>query len=300
MADRDDPNDELITNWIRTNPEHGDPTVDVDAAWSRFRRQHELGAAVIPIRRRITPTIWRIAAVLVVAAGSLTVWRGARKSPAVAAPVREVFALNGQRTTVTLDDGTRVSLNGGSRLRYATTNVGARDVFLDGEAYFEVTHDATRAFRVHAKRGVIRDIGTRFTIRAYAAQPNVEVAVVEGVVALSADGAGAAIELKAGDVGVLPASGIATFVRGASLDRYVAFANGSLVLDGVTLADAAVELERWYGVNVTIGDSALSARPVVARFHGESIVRALDAITLALGARYERQGDTYVIRGSKK
>jgi transmembrane sensor len=300
MADRDDPNDELITNWIRTHPEHGDPTVDVGAAWSRFRRQHELGAEVIPIRRRIAPTIWRIAAVLVVAAGSLTVWRATRKVPGVGAPLREVFALNGQRTTVTLDDGTRVSLNGGSRLRYATTNGGARDVFLDGEAYFEVTHDATRAFRVHAKRGVIRDIGTRFTIRAYAPQPNVEVAVVEGAVALSADSAGTAVELKAGDVGVLPASGNATLVPGASLDRYVAFANGALVLDGVTLADAAMELERWYGVTVTIGDSALSTRPVVARFHGESIARALDAITLALGARYERQGDTYVIRGRKK
>ena len=165
---------------------------------------------------------------------------------------------------------------------------------------FQVRSRSRARQQVEFAHGVIRDIGTRFTIRAYAAQPNVEVAVVEGVVALSADGAGAAIELKAGDVGVLPASGIATFVRGASLDRYIAFANGSLVLDGVTLADAVVELERWYGVNVTIGDSALSARPVVARFHGESIVRALDAITLALGARYERQGDTYVIRGSKK
>jgi transmembrane sensor len=296
MPDQPDPRDKQITDWLRTRR---DPSVDVDAAWSRFSERHNLGTAVTPLRRRTIPNIWKIAAVVVAVAGGATLWRTATRSSAAPAAMREVFALNGQRTSVTLDDGTRISLNGGSRVRYAVSN-GDRDVYLDGEAFFDVKHDPARAFRVHAKRGVIRDIGTRFSVRAYSTQPNIEVAVVEGIVALSADSGSASVELRAGDLGVVPAAGDPTVAHLASLDRYVGFANGSLVLDGAALRDAASQLEHWYGVSVSVDDTALAKRPVVARFRGETITQALDAITLALGARYERRGDTYVIHTRTK
>jgi ferric-dicitrate binding protein FerR (iron transport regulator) len=301
MAEQPDPRDRQITDWVRTHREDAELHVDVDAAWSRFSARNELGTTVTPLRRRTIPTIWRIAAVLVAVAGGAGLWRVASNAPSRPAPMREVFALNGQHTAVTLDDGTRVSLNGGSRLSYpASSGNGARDVYLDGEAYFEVTHDAARAFRVHVKRGVVRDIGTRFSVRAYASQPSVEVAVVEGAVALSADSLGSGVELKAGDLGVLPATGTPTVDHPASLDRYVGFAHGSLVLEGMTLHDVASQLERWYGVAVTVDDTLLATRPVVARFRGETITQALDAITLALGARYELRGEAYVIRARAK
>lgn len=297
MPDQPDPRDKQITDWLRTRADGTDP-VDVDAAWSRFNTQHKLETAVTPLRRRTIPNVWKIAAVVVAVLGGSALWRVATK-PSGAPEMREAFALNGQRTSVTLDDGTRVSLNGGSRLRY-TVSKGDRDAYLDGEAFFDVKHDPARAFRVHAKRGVIRDIGTRFSVRAYNTQPNVEVAVVEGIVALSADSGAASIELRAGDLGIVPIAGAPTVAHLASLDRYVGFANGSLVLDGVALRDAASQLEHWYGLDVKVEDAALATRPVVARFRGETITQALDAITLALGARYERQGDTYVIHTRAK
>src|SRR6185503_20707104 len=106
-------------------------------------------ATVTPLSRH-QPTLWRIAAAAILVVGLGGGWLATRQpTPAAtsAAPMREIFTLNGQRTTVTLDDGTRVSLNGASRLRYAAsygrTN---RDVYLDGQGYFEVKHDAARPF----------------------------------------------------------------------------------------------------------------------------------------------------------
>ena len=301
MPEHNDPRDEHIIDWLRTSRDDADQQVDVDAAWSRFSKRNDIDTQITPLRRRAIPRTWQIAAALVAVATGATLWSRAAKAPSGAPVMREVFALNGQRTTLTLDGGIRVSLNGGSRLSYAASgDAGARDVYLDGEAYFEVAHDPGRTFRVHAKRGVVRDIGTRFSVRAYASQANVEVAVVEGAVALSADSASPAIELAAGDLGVLPDAGAPTVTHPASLDRYIGFATGSLVLEGMTLRDVASTLERWYGVGVTVDDAVLGTRPVVARFRGETITQALDAITLAVGARYELRGEAYVIRARTK
>jgi ferric-dicitrate binding protein FerR (iron transport regulator) len=217
--------------------------------------------------------------------------------------MREIFTLNGQRTTVTLDDGTRISLNGASRLRYdASYGRTTRDVYLDGEGYFEVKHDAKRPFRVHVRDGVAEDLGTRFTVSAYADQPTIEVAVAEGVVALGRDSASGAeaVRLEAGDVGRLSDSGAPTKTRLASLDRYIGWTEGTLVLDSVPLRRAAREIERWYGVKIIIADSALAKRPVVARFQRESVQEAIDAVAFALGARSERRESTYTLAPARQ
>lgn len=276
---------------------------DVGAAWSRFsQRVQPPLVRELPVRRAGSTMIWRIAALIVIAVGLPAAWMVARRArPVAPLAMREVFTLNGQRTTITLDDGSRVSLNGASHLRYdAAFGKKHRDVYLDGEAFFEVSHDASRPFRVHAHAALAEDLGTKFTVSAYPDQPSVEVAVSEGLVALGRDSVAGAqpVRLSADDVGVLAESGAPTVTHSASLDRYTGWTGGSLVLDGVSLRRATAELQRWYDVDITITDSALAARPVVARFHGESAQRAIEALSLALGARVDRRGSTYVISPS--
>src|SRR5206468_9531820 len=78
-----------------------------------------------------------------------------------------------------------------------------RDVYLDGEAFFEVAHDARRPFAVHTARAVARDLGTRFNVRAYRDAADVVVAVAEGAVALKSSQRLAAdsVVLRQADVG---------------------------------------------------------------------------------------------------
>ena len=281
---------QIALAWLKAQRRSEEPTWEVGPAWQRFAARKDSS----PVARTLSPRLWRLAAALLIAVGVGAGLVVARHRGTTAPQMREVFTLNGQRTSVTLVDGTRVSLNGGSRLRY-DEDFGSkhRDVYLDGEAYFDVKHDAAKPFRVHARDAVVQDVGTRFTVRAYAEQTTIDVAVSEGVVAMGRDSA--QVRITAGEIGVMTPSGAVSVSRVVSLDRYVGWTSGALVLEGTTLGKAAAQLERWYGVKIVVADSSLSARPVSARFQGESVSQALDALALALGARVTHDSAGFVL-----
>src|SRR3989442_5449990 len=87
---------------------------------------------------------------------------------------------------IRLQDGTQVTIAPKSRVRY-TADFGRahRDLYLDGEAYFQVARDSLRPLRVHTAGSVTEDLGTAFVVRAYGDQHTTEVVVTEGRVSLS-------------------------------------------------------------------------------------------------------------------
>ncbi|WP_162842759.1 FecR family protein [Mucilaginibacter pineti] len=90
-----------------------------------------------------------------------------------------------ERFTVTLNDGTRASLDIGSSISYPTAFSGtSREVNVTGQTYFEVAHDSKRPFRVRTRETVIEDIGTAFNIDAYG--PEVLTTLVEGAASVRA------------------------------------------------------------------------------------------------------------------
>jgi transmembrane sensor len=290
---------------------------DVDAAWKRVSptvsapaapshaaqpvAPHAPGAIVEP-PRRLRSNAFRIAAGFLLVAGSLAAWqlltpRGSSGGATVA--MSEVVTPNGSRSNITLYDGTRVTLNAGSRLRYPTAaGRGARDLYLVGEGYFEVTHDAAHPFRVHAGGGLAEDLGTRFTVRAYPEMARVEVVVAEGKVSLRRDrDTGGVAVLGPGQLGRLAGDGAPVIESNVDLDRYLGWTGGALVLERITLADALPQLERRYDVRIVLADAALGRRQLSTRLRDETLTQALDALSLALGVRYERAGRTITLRG---
>jgi transmembrane sensor len=223
----------------------------------------------------------------------IVVWApdGSRHSPE--AVVSEIVAAPAQQTRATLSDGTRIVLNAGSRLRYpATFGASARDVELEGEGYFEVVHDSAQPFRVHARGSVTEDLGTRFVVRAYPELRHVEVAVAEGRVALHHDGdARASSTLMAGQRGRVEPDGSVSVVDDADVERWLEWTRGGLVLDGITLGEAATEIGRRFAVRIDVADSALAVKRVSARFRDEPLPRVLDGVSAALGMRWTRDGD---------
>src|SRR5207249_8570908 len=86
----------------------------------------------------------------------------------------------GRRAAIEFTDGTRIVLSADSKLRVpADYGVTARAVYLAGEAYFAIAPDASNPFAFHDGPGVIWDLGTRFGVRAYADEPEVEVVVAD-------------------------------------------------------------------------------------------------------------------------
>jgi ferric-dicitrate binding protein FerR (iron transport regulator) len=216
---------------------------------------------------------------------------------------REVAVPRGTRGRIDLPDGSTVTLNAASRLRYrAGADSAAREVVLDGEAFFVVKHDASRPFRVRASRATVEDVGTRFVVSSYAGSAPT-VVVAEGAVALRATRAGNAggARLTAGMLGRLePTDSVAT--RRVDAARYTAWTDGRLILDNATLDVAAMTLERWFDVDVRLADAALATRRVNAEFRGESLADVLATLSAALDLEVRRDGRrvTIAARGAAK
>jgi transmembrane sensor len=328
------PDDErALSAWLATDPRNADilnaaraaarapdgrpePSWDVDRAWSRVAaRMHEThDSSVVPLHPRKSSSSWFrrsrtrivVSTVGVLAAAALlavVVRRPVTSTPGttVVSPTHEVLAAPAQQTRVTLGDGTHVVLNAGSRLRYSDDfGRGTRDVELDGEGYFDVVHDETRPFRVHARGSITEDVGTRFVVRAYPEQTTVDVVVTQGSVVLRRERASASPRvLVAGQRGQVGSGGAITVVNDADVERWLEWTRGGIVLEGVSLGAAAVELGRRFDVRIDVAGADLARRTVSARFHDEPLPRVLDALGAALGARWTRVGDRIVIARSE-
>ena len=211
------------------------------------------------------------------------------EAPAVAEDaLREISTEPGQRARVELGDGTRVRLSVDSKItlprRFAADR---REVFLEGEAYFDVASDAERPFVIHAKDATVRVLGTAFNVRAYRAERAVEVAVAEGTVALRAE-EGEGVTLAARQVGRLRGGEAPDVRRDVDLERYLAWMEGRLVFEDAPLRDVAQELERWYALDVRVADEALAGRRLTATLDGEFAAGALQVIAAALDLDYEQ------------
>jgi transmembrane sensor len=299
---------QAVRDWLAADPEHAlllddlrrirrvaaerVPESSGDAAWAKAVKA--LGVAPRPrLGRHLLVPALAVAATVIALIGG----RGLLRRP----PQWRVYATTaGQRLVMRLGDGTQVTLAPQSRLRSAVDYGAARrDLYLDGEAYFQVAPDSQRPLRVHTTQSVTEDLGTAFVVRAYADQVATEVVVAEGRVTLSrADTTAAArtpaLVLEARDLGTLAPSGVPALRRGVDVGRYIAWTRGVLAFDATPLGDVVRTLGRWYNVEIRLADSTLAARRLTATFQNESIDLVLQRIALTVGLRVER-ADGFVL-----
>lgn len=241
---------------------------------------------------------WAIAAaasfVLAVASGgaSLALLAGRGSEPIA---VQELITNKGERAEARLSDGTRVVLGPETRVRIEySTDESRRSVQLLGEAYFDVAPDPERPFEVRAGSTLTRVLGTEFDVRAYPTDSAVNVVVAEGRVAFrgASDPDSAAVHLEAGDLGALVTGGTVS-VRRVDPDAYLGWQNGRLAFEDAPLSQVAVQIERWYGIPVRIGDPALSNRRLTASFRDQSLDEVIANIAAALELEYTKVGQSY-------
>ncbi|HJU65783.1 MAG TPA: FecR domain-containing protein [Gemmatimonadaceae bacterium] len=246
--------------------------------------------------------IWMAAAAAVLLVATPTLLRMTGRPPslrqAASVAMREVVTGNAERATVQLADGSKVMLAAASRLRYPEQfdRIVTRTIVLEGEAYFEVAHNAERPFVVHAAHAVTRVLGTSFSVRAYGSDSAVRVVVASGRVALGmqhGDSTGRHV-LRQGELGRLSESGAAV-VEQVEAAKYLAWTEGRLAFDDTPLPEVGQQLERWYDVDIVLADSSLAHRRFTGTFAGESLEQLLSVLTPPVHARYERRGRSIVL-----
>lgn len=138
---------------------------------------------------------------------------------------------------VSLSDGTRVWLRKGSSLRYPKSfeDKESREVQLDGEGYFEVSHDSSHPFMVNGGKLDVTVLGTTFNMRSGKASSDAEVSLVKGIVRATATGDGGSIVLKPGQkasidqkTGFLQVSEVDAYADGLWHEHKTPFRNASI------------------------------------------------------------------------
>ncbi len=246
---------------------------------------------------------WRAAAiaasVLVALGVGVTVGVVRQHTGSNAAVGREYITAAGQRLTVTLVDGTRLTLAPATRVRvgadYGDTR---RDVSVDGEAYFRVTHDPRHPFAVHAGNALVEDLGTRFLVRSYAGEPVVRVVVADGRVSLGGTVGWGRHEqrpvLASGMLGEVDHTGVTRVTTGVAADDYLTWTHGELRFVKTPFRDVVAELGRWYDLDVYVDDAALGQQSVIASFPDKSADEAFTSLATAFQAQWHRVGRVVV------
>ncbi|WP_257667804.1 FecR family protein [Parapedobacter tibetensis] len=194
---------------------------------------------------------------------------------------------------VTLPDGSKVWLNAESKLRFPSRFIGgSREVYLDGEGYFEVTTDLAKPFIVHAGDTKVRVLGTRFNLRTYEQQA-IQTALVDGSVQLTTEN-GESMRLEPGYAATYNGKGFSK----ASFDatEILAWMDGVHYFHNASLEELAKTINRWYGLSVTFENPQLVHQTITGLMEKDDIAYFLADLKSSTGIKHRLVGDVLYLK----
>lgn len=239
---------------------------------------------------------------------------------------KEVKTPKGKRLHIQLSDGTHIWVNSESTIKYPEVFKGDdRKVYLEGEAYFDVTEDKTKPFFVYAGEVRVKVLGTSFNVRSYPEDDFVETTLEKGKINIERIGPdGANTEIismvpnqkvtlyKAGHEPEMPTekadatqkltrieSKAAIIAKDIQTDIYTSWKDEKLVFKGEPLSKLKLRLERWYNVPIVIRDKELLDKKLTGTFVNEPVQEALKALSVASELEFEIKNDTVYLMKDK-
>lgn len=208
--------------------------------------------------------------------------------------------INKEYKTITLEDGTKVSLKQSSVLIYPSSFQGSeRKVFLTGEAFFDVKHDDKMRFHVSTPYFEITDLGTSFTVSSYTTDEEVSTTLKTGRVDVRLIGEDRSFVLN-------PNEQLVYNVRTKSVNIHqvtknedgVSWRNKSIDLNDVTLVKAADIMGKTYGVKFTFLSQRYQDTKITVHFNrGETLVGAMSIVKdLIPGLQYEMKNNEVIVK----
>jgi ferric-dicitrate binding protein FerR (iron transport regulator) len=199
--------------------------------------------------------------------------------------IREVYTKPGTKTHFLLADGTMVWLNDGTTFRYPETfNGNTREVFVDGEAYFEVKADKHHPFIVNNPMMNTVVTGTHFNINGYSSDNFFEATLLEGKIHL---------ESKSGNVELAPGQQLQFDTNARKMvqrelknKNVIGWIDGKLIIQNESLEVALKKISRWYNVEIQVVDQSLNNYELTCTLENEKLEQCMSLISNALPVRY--------------
>lgn len=164
----------------------------------------------------------------------------------------------GSISTVFLEDGSVIWLSSGTKLILDKNSKGETVAKLNGEAFFDLIPNQNRKFEVDLGHFKIKDIGTKFNLRAYESEPLITTALVEGQIDMLNPEGKLFLSIKPGDFVDYNKTDEKISVVKQDPSIVTAWKDGKFVFIDKTLSDICKELENWYNVDIQIEDQKLA------------------------------------------
>lgn len=301
--------------WNLTPPE--DFEINAEEAWKKFQKKYTRQETSVPepidslsarrpLSRKTTRRklyLFRVAAVVV-----LTLFVGLFvndyfESSDDTGQVSEFYVMetfetgNGEKARVTFSDGTKVILNSASSLQFPKEFQGSRrEVYLEGEAYFEVAHDPEHPFIVYNQDTEIEVLGTEFNVRGWEEDATVEVAVRGGKISVSSvetTGTG-------DDESIILTEGFFTSVKEGkkpetaqrvNVASRLLWTHGGLYFDNDPFRQVIKDIERRFNVRVTVeaSEEDLMDVPYTGTFQYADLDEVLAVVAASMDLEFQRE-----------
>ena len=298
LPDADEAERAEIMNWIARRPEHAVAFARAEVAWKDSERLKALGTD-LPPETADTPEETAAPAESGRGFARRKLILGGVAAAAVAASLPVVQMLGQDRQTfdtqhgevreVRLADGSALHINTDSRVDVMFTKKRRLVRLLQGEASFDVAHDAARPFDVEAGETITRAVGTRFTVRRRAG--DVELTVLEGIVSVT-DGTGQEARVAAGHgAEITPGRIAASALDSRTIAQRSAWRDRMLQFDGLTVGEAVAEFNRYRQAPIVIKDPQIASFRIGGRFGLSESDQFLEALQSGFGVKVTPRPD---------
>lgn len=303
-----------FNKWINSSPNAKDTYSDLQRIWAkRYFSEEDLelvsqeeasekiwqstfGKNENPAHKRFNISLFiKVAAVVIIFLTTVfAVFFTIEKEPIVP-QITEInkHTLPGQKSTITLRDGTVVWLNSGSKITYLSNyNDSLRIIELVGQAFFEVFEDKTKPFIVRCRNLKVETLGTSFDVDGYD-DLHIHVNLLSGSVRLSMSDVAENknLILNPGEYSIVDSNN--NFIDKGIFDpkEVLAWKEGRLIFKDASIEEIIPKLELWYGVKIVNFLSINTEKPFTGTFEKENLDNILHNIGRVMDFEYEINGN---------
>jgi len=209
------------------------------------------------------------------------------------------IAPKGSISQVILPDSTIVFLNAGSQIKYKEElKKNKREVFLDGEAWFNVTKNKKKPFVVHTSFYDVNVLGTKFNVRAYKTDQEIVTTLESGSVLVSSPENFISFEnvnLSPGEQLVYNLQNRSIEIKEVNTRLFTSWKDNKIIFINMNLKEVIVLLERKFGVDIEITDNVILDYHYDGTIKDETILEVLDLLKETLPVKYSIKGQLIVI-----
>ncbi|SHJ80144.1 FecR family protein [Tangfeifania diversioriginum] len=218
--------------------------------------------------------------------------------PQKAPEMNQLVIPYGKTSEIILPDGTKAFLNAGSRLVYPEFFVDkTREVFLVGEAFFDVTHDENNPFIVQTTDVRIKVLGTSFNVSAYPSDKIIETVLTKGKVMLEQNSTrlfDESIEMVPGQLAAFDKTKREAILNKVDIENYTLWKDGLLKFESSDLSRVIKKLERFYNIRFSYQDPFLGGIEISGKLDlNENRDEVLGVVASAASVRILKTGEDF-------